>query len=216
MGRAAFFFPVVGAGIGLLELGAFLLLAPRLPSLLTAVLIVAFSAWLTRGFHLDGLADFADGIGGGRDREDSLRIMRDPSVGAFGVTALVLVLAAKIAAVDALSTPEALVLAPALARFTIVPLCLYLPDARAGGGLASSITAHVGLVDVAIATIVSTALVLLLAPRKGAVSFVAVVLVSIIVGSLARKRLGGVTGDVLGANVELSETLVLAVSVVSC
>jgi adenosylcobinamide-GDP ribazoletransferase len=216
VGRAAFFFPVIGAGIGLFQLGAFLLLGPRLPSPVTAVLVVALSAWVTRGLHLDGLADFTDGLGGGRDRAGALAIMRDPSVGAFGVTALVLVLAAKVAAVDALASPESLVLAPALARFTIVPLCLFLPDAREGGGLASSLTAHVGPLDLAVATILSLALVLFLAPRRAAVAFVAVLLVSFVVGALARKRLGGVTGDVLGANVELSEAMVLTVSVLSC
>jgi cobalamin 5'-phosphate synthase/cobalamin synthase len=216
LGGAAFLFPVVGAGIGVLQLGAFLLLAPRLPSLLAAVAVVALSAWLTRGLHLDGLADFADGLGGGRDREDALRIMRDPSVGAFGVAALVLVLAAKIAGVDALPSPAALVLAPALARFSIVPLCLFLPDAREGSGLASPIIAHLGPVDLAAAALVSAALVLVLAPRRGALCFGAVVLVSFLVAALARKRLGGVTGDVLGANVELSEAAALSASLLTC
>jgi adenosylcobinamide-GDP ribazoletransferase len=108
------------------------------------------------------------------------------------------------------------VLVPALARFTIVPLCLFLPDARAGGGLASSIVSHVSAFDLAAAAIVSFGLVLLLAPRRGAVVFAAVVLISLIVGAVARKRLGGVTGDVLGANVELSEALALSASLLTC
>ena len=126
------------------------------------------------------------------------------------------VLAAKIAAVDGLPSPETLVLVPALARFSIVPLCLFLPDARDGGGLASSIVTHVGPVDLAAATIVCSALVLLLAPKRGAIAFGAVVLVSLIVGAMARKRLGGVTGDVLGANVELSEAVALSASLLTC
>ncbi len=66
VGRAAVFFPLVGAGIGAAQLGLWKLLDATLPPLLLAVLVVSFSAWATRGLHLDGLADFFDGLGGGR------------------------------------------------------------------------------------------------------------------------------------------------------
>ena len=140
MGRAALVFPLIGAAIGVLQLGVFRLLKPHLPSLVVAVLVVALSAWVTRGLHLDGLADFADGLGGGSTREDALRILRDPAVGAFGAIALVLVLTLKIAAVDALPSAGVLVLAPALARWTAVPLGYFLPYAREGTGLGAAMT----------------------------------------------------------------------------
>jgi len=209
VGRAALFFPLVGVGIGLLQLGALRLLRPHLPSLLTAVLVVAFSAWVTRGLHLDGLADFADGLGGGSTREDVLRIMRDPAVGAFGVIALVLVLAVKIAAVDALPSLEAVVLAPALARWTAVPIGFFLPYARQSQGLGAAMTGGAGRFELFGSTVLAVALSFLFPWKLAVFSWAAVLLMSLLVGSIARKRLRGMTGDVLGASVELTEASVL-------
>lgn len=209
VGRAALFFPLVGAGIGLLQLGVLRLLNPHVPSLATAVLVVALSAFLTRGLHLDGLADFADGLGGGKTREDALRIMRDPAVGAFGVVALVLVLALKIAAVDALASPRALVLAPALARWTAVPLGFFLPYARESAGLGSTMTSGTGRAELAGATVLAIALSFLFPWKLALFSWTAALLASLLVGAIARRRLGGMTGDVLGANVELAEAAAL-------
>jgi adenosylcobinamide-GDP ribazoletransferase len=209
VGRAALFFPLVGAGIGLLQLGALRLLSPHLPSLLAAVLVVALSAWVTRGLHLDGLADFADGLGGGSTREDVLRIMRDPAVGAFGVIALVLVLAVKIAAVDALPSLEAVVLAPALARWTAVPIGFFLPYARQSQGLGAAMTGGAGRFELFGSTVLAVALSFLFPWKLAVFSWAAVLLMSLLVGSIARKRLRGMTGDVLGASVELTEASVL-------
>lgn len=219
VGRAALFFPLVGAGIGLVQLGVFRLLSTRLPPLLTAVLVVAVSAWLTRALHLDGLVDFADGLGGGTTRDDALTIMRDPRAGSFGVVAVVLLLATKIAAVGALGSSEALVLvlvlAPALARWASVPLSLACAYARQGGGLGSALTDHVGVVELFGATSISAVLVWGLAPKLGLVSWGAVVLATMVTGAIARSRLGGITGDVLGANVEISEAVALVAAVLS-
>jgi len=211
VGRAALFFPLIGAAIGLVQLGAFRLLRPHLPSLLTAVLVVAVSAWVTRGLHLDGLADFADGLGGGSTREDALRIMRDPAVGAFGVIALVLVLAVKIASVDALASAEALVLAPALARWTAVPVGFFLPYARESDGLGAAMTRGAGLFELLGSTALAAAISLYFPWKLALFSWAAALLVSLLVGTIARRRLGGMTGDVLGANVELAEASVLVV-----
>jgi cobalamin 5'-phosphate synthase/cobalamin synthase len=209
VGRAALVFPLIGAAIGLLQLGAFRLLRPHLPSLLTAVLVVALSAWVTRGLHLDGLADFADGLGGGATREDALRIMRDPAVGAFGVIALVLVLAVKVAAIDALSSGNALVLASALARWTAVPLGVLLPYAREGTGLGAAMTGGAGRFELLGSTALAVAISFLVPLRFAIRSWVAVLFVTLLVGAIARRRLGGMTGDVLGANLELAEASVL-------
>jgi cobalamin 5'-phosphate synthase/cobalamin synthase len=208
--RAALFFPVVGAGIGFVQLVTLRLLKPHLPSLVVAVLVVALSAWVTRGLHLDGLADLADGLGGGATREEALRILRDPAVGAFGAVTIFLVLALKIAAVDALNAPAALVVAPALARWSTVPLGAFLPYARAGenAGLGSAMT-RAGGVELAGATVLSAALSLLLPWPLVLGSWAAVLLVTLVVGAIARRRIGGMTGDVLGANVELAEASVL-------
>jgi cobalamin 5'-phosphate synthase/cobalamin synthase len=209
VGRSALFFPLIGAVIGLLQLGALRLLKPHLPPLLIAVLVVALSAWLTRGLHLDGLADFADGLGGGSTREDALRIMRDPAVGAFGVIALVLVLGVKIACIDSLLFPEALVLAPALARWTAVPVGFFLPYARESTGLGAAMTRGTGRTELLGSTVLAVAISLLFPWKVAVSSWSAVLLVSLLVGAIARRRLGGQTGDVLGANVEVAESCAL-------
>lgn len=215
VGRASLFFPLVGAGIGVVQLGLFRLLGNHLPALLVGVLVTALSAWTTRGLHLDGLADFADGLGGGRTREDALRILRDPRVGAFGATALFLVLAVKIAAVGSLRSSEGLVLAPAVARWASVPLAFFLPYAREGEGLGAALTDHVGLFELLGATALVAALALVLAPRLVFATAVAALAMTALTGLLARGRLGGITGDVLGANTELAESLALVVAVLS-
>jgi adenosylcobinamide-GDP ribazoletransferase len=204
--RAAIFFPLVGAGIGLVQLGVWRLASPHLSGLLTATLVVSISAWLTRGLHLDGLADFVDGLGGGRTREDVLRIMKDSRIGAFGAIALILGLCMKIAAVDALVSPEALIVAPALSRWTPVALGFVLPYARPG---VSAPAGHVGAFELVGATLVGAVFMVL---WGHVVLAGAVVLVSVAVGLMARSRLGGVTGDVLGANIELAETAALVVA----
>lgn len=209
VGRAALFFPLVGAGIGLLQLGALRLMKPHLPSLVVAVLVVALSAWVTRGLHLDGLADFADGLGGGSTREDALRIMRDPAVGAFGVIALVLVLAVKIASVEALPSAEALVLAPTLARWTAVAVGFFLPYARGSAGLGAAMTGGAGRFELLGLTVLAAAISLLFPWSLAVLSWAAVLIVSLLVGAIARRRLGGMTGDVLGANVEIAESCAL-------
>ena len=208
VGRASVFFPVVGVGIGALQLGVWKLASPHLTPLLVAVLVVSLSAWLTRGLHLDGLADFVDGLGGGRSADDILRIMKDSRIGAFGAIALVLVLGAKVAAVAAISAPEVLLLAPALSRWTPVALGYALPYARQGASSGAP-SAHVGAVELVGATCITAGLVVF---WGHAVLVGVVVLVSVLVGGIAKRRIGGVTGDVLGANVELVESAVLIVA----
>src|SRR5262249_50558363 len=137
IGRASLAFPLVGAGLGAASFGLALTLA-RLPAGVVAVLLVAFSALLTGGLHLDGLADSAGGFGGGRSREHALEIMRDHSIGAFGATALGLLLLLKVAALASLGASwRPLLLAPILARWASVPLSAALPNAR-GSGLGAS------------------------------------------------------------------------------
>ncbi len=208
VGRASIFFPVIGVGIGALQLGLWKLASPHLTSLVVAACVVSLSAWLTGALHLDGLADFVDGLGGGRTRDDVLRIMKDSHIGAFGTIALVLVLVTKIAAVDAMVSPEVFLLAPALARWTPVALGYSLPYARSN---TSSPAAHVGKLELGLATFLTGGLVVFLGH---AVLAGVVVLVSVLVGVIAKRRVGGITGDVLGANIELAETVVLVVATI--
>ena len=230
VGRATLFFPLVGAAIGVaaavllnlmglrLEETGLTLGAPWFPSTLTAILIVAFSAWLTGAIHLDGLADTADGLGGGKTREARLRIMRDPTVGSFGAVALILLIAIKVSALSTLITKGVampfLILAPALGRWASVALGKFLPYAtEERGGLGVAVTRHVGWMELVGATAIAGILTVLVGGIAGAAAWLAVAVLTLLTARWFRSRIGGITGDTMGANTELSEAAVLLVGV---
>ncbi|WP_242338997.1 MULTISPECIES: adenosylcobinamide-GDP ribazoletransferase [Anaeromyxobacter] len=216
VGRAMLFFPAVGAALGAVLAAAGLLLVRALPPPLAAILVVALGTAMTGALHLDGLADTADGLGGGRNAEDALRIMRDHAVGAYGAAALVLALLVKVAAIAALlSRPGAaawLPLAGALSRWVLVPVARLAPSARPDG-LGASVAAHVGPPEVAGATALALGVALGLAGVRGAVAWATVALAGAAFAGFCRRRIGGMTGDTLGATGELAEALVLVLGV---
>ncbi|HEX9306733.1 MAG TPA: adenosylcobinamide-GDP ribazoletransferase [Anaeromyxobacter sp.] len=216
VGRASLLFPAVGLLLGGAQAAALHVMAARLPATLAAVLAVALAAALTGALHLDGLADTADGFGGGRDREHALAIMRDHAVGAFGATALVLVLAVKAAAIVALASTGAwrwILLAPALARWVPVALARALPYARAGDGLGRTVTDGAGAFELAGATLLAVGAAVGLAGVRGVLALGAVAGFTLGHGLACRRRIGGVTGDTMGAAVELAEALALVAGV---
>lgn len=227
VGRSTAFFPLVGAGIGAFQsllLWVSLRLAAHvgmvfgrrvlLPASVLSVLITAAGVWITRALHLDGVADMADGFGGGRTKEDVLRIMRDHLIGSFGAIALVLILAVKFTSITVLiergtATPY-LILAPSLARTSVVVLGFLLPYARSTeGGLGSSLQ-YIGPVELALSSVTALALVVLVGWRRGSACMLVSLVISVINARLCMRRIGGVTGDTLGANSEICEALILA------
>lgn len=214
--RVGWAFPVVGAGVGLVG-GAITSVALDLglPVAAAAILALAATAVLTGALHEDGLADLADGFGGGRSKERTIEIMRDSSIGAFGVLALVLVTALKVSAlVSILGGAEgggavaALVVAHAVGRGILVPVADLVPPA-ASSGLAHG--AGRPSREVTLATcIVTAAIALVMLPATAtAAAILAAVVVAFAVSVLARRRLDGITGDVLGAIEQIAETAVL-------
>ncbi|HLJ25559.1 MAG TPA: adenosylcobinamide-GDP ribazoletransferase [Candidatus Angelobacter sp.] len=227
VGRAAAFFPLIGAGIGAIQCGVLLAALraaqwagkhsahlPALPAPVLAVILVTLSVLITGALHLDGLADMADGFGGGRTRDDVLRIMRDHAIGAYGAIALVLALALKIVSIVPLIEHNAayayLVVAPALARGSIVVLGFFLPYARSSeGGLGGS-AQHIGVIELLVSSATALALAFWLINWRAGVALFVIVLVSLWNARLCWKKIQGMTGDTLGANAEVCETLVLA------
>jgi adenosylcobinamide-GDP ribazoletransferase len=204
--RAAPWFGVVGAALGALVGGAAVGLAELVPPLVAGALAVALELVLTGALHVDGLADSADGLGG-RDRERALAIMRDHSVGAYGASALALDLLIKAAALGALAERGEIlpvIAAFAVARAAPLPLAAALPYARPEGtGRALD-----GLPPLAAgAGVLIAAAIALVAPA----TIAAAVVVTGAVWWLARRRLAGVTGDVMGAAVELAAAAALVV-----
>ena len=209
-------FPLVGAVLGALVGGTAALLTPALPALLAATLAVALELALTGALHADALADSADGLGG-RDRDHALAIMRDHSIGAYGAAALMLDLLAKTAALAALAEHDAVlpvVAAYAVSRAAPLPLAAALPYARSGEGvgrlLAQRFRKRSALAGVALAGMVAVAAT---GPAEAGATIVCLVLTVATAGALARRRIRGVTGDVMGAATELTATLGLVVAV---
>jgi adenosylcobinamide-GDP ribazoletransferase len=214
LGRALTFFPVVGLVLGLVLTGLASLLTGTLTPELTAVVLVAFLAAMTGGLHLDGFADVFDGLGGGRgDRKRMLEIMRDSHIGAHGAAALVLLLLAKVlAASRVLERHDLLTLLafPAIGRWAVTPAIVLFPYARAEG-IGRAFNGEARPIQIAGATAILGLAILALGPRlllPAAGALVVVMLFSL----WLRRRLGGLTGDVYGAAIELGEVTMLAMA----
>jgi len=210
--RAMRVFPLVGAVIGL-AVGCLLLvlLELHLPPIAAATLAIGAGALVTGALHEDGLADVADGFGGGRDKEAKLAIMRDSRLGTFGTLALLTGFTARLAALAAIPSARAivaLVTAHALARATLPALSLALPFARSDGLAAGAGQPDAAVVAVALGLGALIALICLPVGTALAAMFVTA-LGAAAVAWLAMRQIGGVTGDVLGAAEQVGETLVL-------
>lgn len=215
--RALYWAPVVGAGLGLLAMGVLAGLAGLgAPPLLAGLAVVATLAGLSRGMHLDGLADTADGLGcyGGPQR--ALAVMRDGAAGPFAVVVLVVVLVAQAAALGALAETGrwvAVLLAVTAGRVA-VGWCARtgVPPARPDG-LGALVAGSQPPVLAVVWTAVLLAGGLVAVPGRGWQGILAICLAALVVvlfSAHTRRRFGGVTGDVLGAAIELASTVVLA------
>lgn len=212
LGRCAGWFPVVGLALGV-ALAAIQWVASRVFSPLLAALLTV-SAWklLTGGLHLDGLADCLDGLAG-RDAEQRLAIMRDSRIGVFAAVGLILVLLLGVGALAELADDRrwrALVAAPTVARSTPLFLARLFPPARRDGQ-GASFQATVGrgstLAAAGVAAVVSVGAL----GWAGAAAMLAGSGMAILVAWHLATRLRGITGDVLGAAVEIAELTVLLV-----
>ncbi|MEA2718042.1 MAG: adenosylcobinamide-GDP ribazoletransferase [Actinomycetota bacterium] len=207
-------FPVVGAllgaAVGLVWWGAHGLWSP----LVAATVAVAADVVLTGALHVDGLADTADGVLPHLDRDRRLAVMSEPDVGAFGVTAVVLTLGLRVAVLASLRPDVALLAALWCGSRTVMAVAARsVPYARGEGGLASAFLgrspAGVAIVGAALAGVL--ALTSDVGPARTAAAVVGVAVAGAVVVVLARRRLGGFTGDVLGAAGLVGETVGLLV-----
>jgi adenosylcobinamide-GDP ribazoletransferase len=201
---------VVGAGVGLAVAAVYAGALQLLPPLPAAAVAVVAGVGLTGAFHEDGLGDTADAFMGQHDRERTVGILQDPRLGTFGVLAVAASLLLRVAAVAALAPAAALAALPAahaLSRAGAVATMAALPTAGTGLGVTStrSLSRRRALAGAAAGLAVALAL---LGPAA-AWAAAATALAAWLLGRLARRRIGGVTGDVLGAVQQLGEILVL-------
>jgi len=226
-GRAMVLAPVVGLVLGVLAAGAGALVAWRGGGLLGAVAAVAVLAGLTRGLHLDGLADVADGLGSGKPAEDALRIMKQSDIGPFGVLTLTLVLLAQVAALAGQFTSSpvrgalAVLTAAVTARCALAWGCLRSVPAARPGGLGAMVASTVRPLAAAGVTAAAAVVLALAGWSEGwwALRYpLAVAVGAACAWALLRRcvrRFGGITGDVLGAMAETAATGALVVLAVS-
>jgi adenosylcobinamide-GDP ribazoletransferase len=213
LAQASWAFSLVGLVIGLIggfvySLAAWL----GVPALAAALLAVAATALATGALHEDGLADVADGFGGGADRAAKLAIMRDSRNGAFGVLALVLSVGLRAAALAALGdggrVTAALVAAHALSR-GLLPLVLRALEPARDDGLGASAGRPEAANAWAAAGLGALIALFALDWWRGVVAIAAAALAAGLVGHVARRQIGGYTGDVLGAIEQVGEIMVM-------
>ncbi|MGH9881382.1 MAG: adenosylcobinamide-GDP ribazoletransferase [Pyrinomonadaceae bacterium] len=207
LGKAAAFFPLVGTIVGAGAALVFALLQLVLPVSASVLCAVVFAAFITNGFHEDGLADTFDGFGGGWTKDRVLEIMRDSRIGTYGTLALIFLILGKLNFLSSLPQGQIwrwLIVAHTAARWTILPLCAWLPYARADGQ-GKRVAKQVGALEILTGTVMML-LVLVLIPWQAAFAVLIVTnLVILLAGLYFRARLRGITGDCLGAVNQLTE-----------
>lgn len=209
-GRAAAFFPLVGAGLGLAGAGVFLLTGFALPISLAALATVAFWTAVSGVLHEDGLADVADAVRAGRAQAKILAILKDSRIGTFGAVALILSVLARWQALEALATArvvEALVASQAVPRAAMVAMAW--TSRPTGDGLGHALLSTLSTPAALFAMAQGAAAAFLCGWRPG----LAILLGCFVIVRVARlwfyRRIGGVNGDCLGFTEQLMEVFVL-------
>jgi adenosylcobinamide-GDP ribazoletransferase len=208
--RVAAWFPVIGLGIGVLLALTDRIATAVFPPLISAVLTVAAWKLVTGGLHVDGLADCLDGLAG-YDSQRRLEIMDDSRIGAFAALGLILFLLLETAAVAELAPGGGwvvLLVVPAIGRSTPVLLARLFHPARPRGQ-AVSFKASLGAWDPPLALGGTAVVAVLLLGWVGLLALAVASMVALSVGRFFSARLGGITGDVLGAGIELGELAAL-------
>ncbi len=222
LARSMRYFPLIGLFIGLcLVLIKLLAFGPlNFSGMVTATLVLLALTALSGGLHLDGLSDMCDGFYAGRSREDIVKIMRDPHIGAMGVIGIFFILLIKWSLLMSLPlgvqdySNIALILVPLLGRWAMVIAAAVGPYASAAtDGTAKPFVDNVNRTDVIISTIITLLVTAALAFVSHNVAWFFLVIISLVVAAvlvmIARKILGGITGDILGAVNEVTEVAVL-------
>jgi adenosylcobinamide-GDP ribazoletransferase len=210
LARAARYFPLVGLLIGAVVGGVFWCAALVLPGMIAAGIALAVGLLLTGALHEDGFADCCDGLGGGSTRERVLEIMRDSRLGTYGAAGLVFSIGLRWSALSALSPGQgfgALIVGHAVSRAMIPPVLASGRYARSEG-LASHV-AGVGAVEVAVALALGLLVAMIVGPAAGLVAVCASAVGAALMFGLLLRRLGGYTGDGLGAVQQVAEIAIL-------
>ena len=201
LASATAWFPLIGALVGAGIAGVTWLVAPLIGLDAAIVAGLVFGALLTGAFHEDGLADSCDGLGGGFTRERTLEIMRDSRIGSYGAVSLILLYAARFTLFRELGATALLLALPAasaLGRASSVGLMAWLPNARTDG-MADDVARALGRGTIAIGLLTPLVMAAVLTGSAAPALIAVSVVVTLVAGLYLRRRLGGITGDALGA-----------------
>lgn len=208
LSRAVAWFPLVGLLIGLCGAAVHSAAARHLQAPVAVLATLVFLVVVTGAFHEDGLADTADGLGGGWTREQALEIMRDSRIGTYGAVALILSLAARfllLASLPSAAFARYLIAAHVLCRWSTLPLSYFLAPARTGQGQGIRVAQRTSRPALVCGSIL-TALLLWMILRDAAWEpAVVVVAVTAVAGAYFHHRLDGITGDCFGAANQIAE-----------
>lgn len=211
------FFPLVGL---LLAAGGLLLrfvLATHTATPVVILIILLYLVLLTGGLHEDALADAADGFGGGWEKEQILAIMRDSRIGSYGAVAIALSLLGRfvlLTELPAVKFAAYFAASQVLSRWTPLPLSFFLPPAQAGSGQGSRVAGKVSWFSFVCGTVLALGIAALFLKDALLWAGSIAVLITAATGFYYQKRLGGITGDCLGATIQLAEMGVYLTGVV--
>jgi len=208
--QSARFFPLVGLVVGLGASALHRVLTGNIASGPLAALILTYLVLVTGGFHEDGLADAADGFGGGWTRERILEIMRDSRIGSFGALALFLSLLLRYSLLSSLSTRNFsayVIAAHVLCRWTTLPLSFFLKPARRDGQ-GVNVAQRISAVSCVIGTVLTLTICFFLLRRAFWTPLAATAGVTLLTALYYRGQIGGVTGDCFGATNQAAEIAV--------
>lgn len=208
MARSMWLFPLVGGVIGAIVAEIYNLAHHALPEWPSAALALTTGVILTGALHEDGLADCADGFGGGRDKESKLTIMRDSRIGTYGALALILSILLRASALTKLHHPDAaLFIAHCLSRTTL-PVVMRLTPPATTTGLASSVGRPTWL-TIAGALLIGIGFTIKFYGLHAYLPLLAALAAASLVSFLAHRHIGGYSGDVLGATEQVVQIAIL-------
>ena len=214
-GRALIYFPVVGALIGLV-LALVLLAFDFLPNLAKIALVLTSSIIITGAMHLDGFADTCDGFFSGKSKEKILSIMHDPHIGTIGTIAVVSLLLLKFSLMASISKDilwKSLIMMAVFSRWIQVLAC-YLSKYAKEFGKARFFIEYASLKEVIIGGLITVTLLYVLENWKGLFLFIPVLAAAFLLINYIKRRIGGMTGDTIGAVSEIIEVCVLLFSLI--
>jgi len=213
IGLSLIYFPIIGSilGFALITVNS-LLIAFGIPNLTINIILVIILVLLTAGLHLDGLSDTSDAFLSGKDKSDMLLIMRDPHIGVMGVLSILGILLLKIGLLSSLLGFEkqtALLLMCILSRWSSVLMIFLFPYARESGK-AKAFIEEINLNIFTISTFIALILAFIILGIHGLILLLIIGGFAYLIGKMSIRKISGITGDVIGATIEITEVITLA------